>query len=537
MKKKKPAVKTVQSKCATPKIMRPSFTSLGRKNDLALKDKETSQSPYSKNRPLTSISFPKKKVLDDNVRNNNPSEENKIHFPSLPSLSSVTKEVVDSLFAKKVKLCFQQCDFSKGSPEIHISTKESILKELSTTISDPSIKISDSKENYDLIFALISLHIFRSPEPIPKEWFSSSDYYFLNDEYHPKNFQHLNLIYEIAINFFKRQTFNIELAFELSGDLFKLCIFLCRTIDDREQLKLAELITEIYSKMKPLRHFFLKVIKTAIIRVIYENDPFTSLKPILISLASIVAGFSIKKSKKMTKKIEKEKKTSKLKMSLFYDCLLPIHHLPYLAYYSTELAMSVAQFLEKDSSLVLPLFKELVSHWPHLQTRKQMIFIDEISWFASYIEDSFIIEAIHLIIPQLMTSLKSCNALVTGKILAMWEINDFVWLTVCKPEISYPLIVPSIYEVAYSYWLDDARMYATAVLNVLSINNKEVFLALGSNLKKIQSNFILKNLDSGSKWINLIQNFENSKRVRRIKMDAVSSLFVGCDALRKNQKD
>lgn len=534
MQKKKPTVKTVQPKHSTPKILKPSFSSLSRKNDLSLKEKESVQSPYSKNRSTTSISPLKQKDSNSNNKSNNSTDEKKIFFPTLPSLSSASPNSVDDLFSKKVKLCFQQCDFSDGSPEIFIASKESILKELSDSLSDPAIKISDSKENYDLIFSLIALHIFRTPAPIPAEWFSTTDYYLLNDEYHPKNFRHLQLIYDIGINFFQRPNFNIENSIELAGDLFKLCVYLCRTIDDREQLKLSELIVEIYSTMKPLRHFFLIVIKTAIIRIIYDNEPFTSLKPLLTSLASIVAGFKKEKKKKTQ---EKKDKKSKLKMSLFFDCLLPIHHLPFLSYYSTELAMVLAQYFEKYKSLLLPLFKELIGHWPHMNSKKQLIFIDEISWFASYIEDSTIVDVIHTIVPQLMSSMKSCNSIVTGKILSMWEINDFVWLTVVKPDISYPLIIPSLYEVASSYWLDDCKMYATAVLNVLNINNKAMFLTVGSNLKKIQNNFILKNLDSGSKWINLIQNSDNSKRNKKMKIEIVASLFVGCDAIYgKNKK-
>lgn len=539
MQKKKPTVKTVHSKYSTPKILKPSLSSLGRKNDLALKEKELSQSPYSKSRPQTPISPLKKKNSNNNVKKSSSTEENKIFFPSLPSLLSASEDSIDDLFSKKVKLCFRQCDFTKESSEIFIATKETILKELSTAISDPTIKISDSKANYDLIFSLIALHIFRSPKPIPKEWYSVIDDLFLIDEYHPKNFRHIELIYDIAINFFRRPNLNIEILIELSGDLFKLCVFLCRTIDDREQLKLSELITEIYSKIKPLRHFFLQVIKTAIIRIIYDNEPFTALKPLLISLASIVAGFT-KDSIKIKKKGKKKdiKSTSKkIKFSIFFDCLLPIHHLSFLSYYSNELLMVLAQYFEKDGSLVLPLFKEITSHWPISNTNKQLIFIDEISWFASYVENSFITDIIHTIVPLLMNELKSCNSIVTVKILAMWEINDFVWLTVVKPDISYPLLIPSLYEVASSYWKVECRMFAAAVLNVLSINNKTVFLAVGSNLKKIQNLFILKNLDTGNKWINLIQNYESSKNLKKIKMEIVSSIFIGCDAIRGKQKE
>ena len=172
-----------------------------------------------------------------------------------------------------------------------------------------------------------------------------------------------------------------------------------------------------------------------------------------------------------------------------------------------------------------------------MNTKKQLIFIDEISWFASYVQDSSVVDVIHTIVPQLMSSMKSCNSIVTGRILAMWEINDFVWLTVVKPEISYPLIIPSLFEVASSYWLEDCRLYASAVLNVLNINNKTMFLAVGSNLKKIQSNFILKNLDSGSMWIDLIQNFEKSKKLKKLKMEIVSKIFVGCDAIYGGKKE
>ncbi|OHT07078.1 hypothetical protein TRFO_05274 [Tritrichomonas foetus] len=500
MQKKKPAVRTVQSRGATPKIMRPSFSSLNKKAESP--SKKTDKIITKRSSTATSSKTPE-----------NPKK--KILFPALPPLESVTKESVDDLFIKKCKLCFQLCDFSEGAPEIYISSKKDMLTEILNGLSNETLCISDTKESYSILFALIALHIYRTPSSIPIEWYSLSDFYMLTDEYHPRNFIHLDLIYDIAIALFKRPKFNVNDSLDLAGDLFKLCVYLCRTIDDREQLKLAELIVTIYSVMKPLRKFLLKVLKTAIIRIIYENEPFSALKPILIALASIVGGF---------------KTPLKNRKNIFYDCILPIHSSPYLSYFGKELFIVVNQFLEKDSFLILSLFKYLVQHWPRLQPQKQLILIDEIAWFASYVEVEFLETAIHIIVPQLMTSLKNCHASVSEKILSMWEINDFVWMMVSKPEISYPLIIPILYEVASTYWTFEIRSYATAVLNVMNLNNKNMFTIVGLNLRKIQNEFILKSMERGEKWKYLVNNFEEGKRAKRIKLKMISSLFVGCDA-------
>lgn len=520
MKKKKAAIKTVQSKFVAPKILKPAFSPNSKKTDLAAKDSSNSQ--YARIRPLTSLTSLKKPFTP--TIENNSGRKSQISFPHLPPLQSATKELADSLFLKKVKLCFQMCDFSNDSNEL-IETKENILTELATSLSDTNFILSDTKPIYQSIFTLISAHIYKTPKEIPEIWFSTSDYYMLTDEYHPNNFRHINIIYDIAMALFSRTSFNYDIALELSGDLFKLCIFLCRTIDDCEQLKLAELISIIYSRIKPLRHFFMKIIKSTIIRVIYEKEPFTSIKPILISLASIVAGFS------------SAKKLSKSKLSLFYDCILPIHHSEYFQYFSNELATVTAQFLEKDHSLVIPLYQELVLHWPHLNSQKQQTFIDEIALFASYVDESMIEAALKIIIPQLMTSMKSCHAQISIKVMSMWEVNDFVWMIVMKSEISYPLILPSLYEVCSTYWLADNRLLAAAVLNTLNLNNKIMFQAVGANLKKIQNAYIMKDLEKGSQWHKLIQTFEKSKKKRKVQMSILSSLYIGCDAFVSNENN
>ena len=507
MEKKKPLVKTIQSRSLNPKITKPTFSSTTKKGDSTIKIKESPK--FLKNQNL----------LNQSKSNE---EKNQSLFQQTPSLISAKKDQVDELFIKKCKSCFQMCDFSKESSKENILFKEEILKEILSSLKDPDIPISDSKEVYQTLFALISIHMLRTPNQIPNEWYPVSDYFMLNDEYHPENFVHIDIIYDIAMALFKREKFNKKISIELTGDLFKLCIYLTRTADDREQQKLAGLITTIYSTVKELRPFFFDVIKTSIMRIIYNDEPFTSAKTLLVVLASIIGGLHIL--------LQKHR-------DFFFECIIPLHSSHYLVYFAQEIMTTINQFLEKENQLVFPLFKYIIKHWPLMNSQKQLILLDEIAWFASYVELPFLDQTLYLVIPQLMESLASCQTIVSEKILSMWEINDFVWMMVVKPNISYPLIIPKIFEVASSYWNPDICIYATAVLNILNLNNKESFRVVGENLKNIQNRFILNSLERGEKWRYLIQNYEENAKEKHVKQKIIANLFIGCDAMLNHKQE
>lgn len=429
-------------------------------------------------------------------------------------LVSAKKDERDDLFRQKCKICRQKCDF--GNRQL-VMAKEDTLHEILTTLKIESIQFANNIENWNAVISMIAFHIFRTPDPIPPEWFGFLDFYCLTDVIHEESWVHNSIIYDIAIEWIKRMKVDSKEKFILAGDLVKLCVFLCRTTDDREQEKLALLFSAIYEHVPRIRSFAWDVVSLALTRILHDDEPFTSAKPILKAMSGIIAGL--------------KKPLNEKYLPFWHEVLLPLHRCEYMTYFAQELFICVAQMLEKEHSLVIDVYKTLVKYWPRLQPPKQMLFIDEIAYFSSFIDEECIEQCIRIVFPQLLRSLTSCHAPISEKILSMWEINDFVWLVTMSPSITYPMIIPKLLETGKTYWHPEMRILSAAVLNTMQLNDKRYFTAVGTNMKKIVSLDIMKGMTRAAKWKYLITTFEEDHRRKRRQLQTLSMLFDGCELI------
>lgn len=505
MQRKKPAVRTVKSRAGNARIMKPNFVS---PSPSTVSTAKLYSSPRRRD-IKTSMGRPNKII--DNLTE----KKKKIEFPSLPLLTALKEIKLDSLLQKKCKLCFQMCEFDGTLTNPYVMAKEDILREIHTAILNPKLKISDSKDNYEVIFKLISLHLFQVVPSIPKEWYSPSDFYFQTDNIQEIQWPHLTIIYDIANGFINRPKFDQKATLFLIGDLLKLITYRSRTPDTREQEQIATLFLEIYSKFQDLRKFAFDMIASTLNRIINENEPYTSAKPLLNILASIIPGL--------------KSPLRKYYRRFFNYVILPLHQSPYLSYFAKELFLVATQFLEHSPQLVVEVYFTNVRYWPRLQPQKQLLFLDEIVYCSSFVEEDQIEKALKIIAPQLMISLNTCHAAVAERILSMWEVNDFVWLIVEKPEISYPLFLPKVYECAANHWNVDIKMEATAVLHVMQQNNPMYYGLIGEKFKSLQSQIIWNDLKTGESWKYLLDKFESDKQRKTQQMRILKRIFIGFD--------
>lgn len=518
---RKPHAQTV--KIGKPKILRPSFSPILTSSQLK-QNRQSSSSLIGKGINKTGLF-----ELPNTNNNNNSKVSSKMQsklsdlsFPVLPMLITAKPEDVKDLLIQKCIQCYQMCDFTRSPTNSFIVAKDDVLHEILSVIKENYPKIPIDEDINNTIFTLIAIHIMRNPQPIPPEWYSIFDYYMLTDKdglewLHPLEWSHISVVYDIVISYIKLPQFDPSNCLTLCGDLIKLSVFECRTSDDREQKKLELLFLALYEKVKKLRSFALNVSCFALTRIIYENEPFTSAKPILSALTSIVAGFQKPLKYKYVK--------------IFQKVIIPLHHNSCLSYFARELFCCIVQFLEHDHKLVVDLYKIIVRDWPRLQPEKQLLFIDEITILSSFVDEPFLNECIRLICPQLMASLMSCHAGIAEKILSMWEVNDFVWMMTIEPAISYPLLIPSLFEVGITYWNPEIRLIVSSVLNVMKMNNEQVFVAAGENLKKLKSVKIMNGLTRAAKWKYLIVNYEKDQNEKKMKLFHLSQLFDGLESI------
>jgi serine/threonine-protein phosphatase 2A regulatory subunit B' len=440
-----------------------------------------------------------------------------LSFPVFPALVSCPPEKTDALFRDKCKICLQKCVFGSPSHSAHLSAKEEILKDILSVVQGAQVPLSSDIANWEAMATLVAAHIFRIPPPPPKEWFSFFDFFALTDVCHAPDWPHNSLVYDIAIASVKALNCDSEQKLAICGDFLKLSVYLARTPDDREQQKTSALFLAIYEHVVALRSFAWRVVQSTLARVLYENEPFVCAKPILAGLVNIIAGFK-------TPLAERH-------LTFFHEVLLPLHRNQFLVYFSKELLTCVWQYLEKDGNLVVPVFETVIRYWPRLQPQKQMIMLDEIMYFSSFVEEESLVQCVRIVVPQLMISLSSCNSGISEKVLSMWEVNDFVWFMTVNPAVTFPIVCPAIYETGLSYWQPEIRFLAASVLKTMQLNDERAFDAVGRNLRKIQSLEIMKGFNRAAKWKYLICTYESEPRIRNRKLHVLSVLFPGCEGI------
>ena len=494
--KRKTKLSTLQTKSPGPKIMRPVFTPTPSTSKL----KET---PIKKEPPAS------RKATRELPKLKNP-------FDKLPLLAKTKGEEANDLFRKKCRQCCTMCDFSGDRLTGHISAKEDILKEILKAVDTGSVPMI--KTNYEAVFALISAHLLRTPKPPPAEWFSPSDFYFSTDELRLSDWRHVSLVYDIAIAFFKSKMDNIDEQLEqYCGDLIKLVVFLTRTCDKREQDKIVTLLHSLCLNVPSLRTFTISVLTTALFRITHDNLVYVTARPLLRVLQPIVKGF------RLPLRLEH--------IEMFRRVILPLYRCPFLAYFHDELFSVVVEFMQQQNDLVLDVYRYIIGNWPFMQPQKQMLFLKDIGWLASFVSEHEVNTAMYCITPQLMTSLCGCHAAVAETVLRLWEIGDFVWLVTYNSKMTYPIIVPKIYQAAVTHWHAEIRCVATAVLQVLRQNDVMAFDSVGVTLKQIASAEALQSMTKGKTWAQLIHHPDISNSVKRTALSMVRQLFVGCETV------
>lgn len=137
--------------------------------------------------------------------------------------------------------------------------------------------------------------------------------------------------------------------------------------DSRERDYLKTIVHRVYGQSMVLRPFMRRHIQYMLLRAL---DPSTleqthGISEMLEILGSIINGFAV------------PLKAGHVH-TLFRRVLLPLHKLHHLALFHPQLSYACMQFLEKDCSLAGEMIVSLLSAWPRRNSKKEVLFLNEI---------------------------------------------------------------------------------------------------------------------------------------------------------------
>uniref|UniRef100_A0A671SQE5 Serine/threonine protein phosphatase 2A regulatory subunit n=1 Tax=Sinocyclocheilus anshuiensis TaxID=1608454 RepID=A0A671SQE5_9TELE len=244
---------------------------------------------------------------------------------------------------------------------------------------------------------------------------------------------HLQLVYEFFLRFLESPDFQPNIAKKYIDQKFVLQLLeLFDSEDPRERDFLKTTLHRIYGKFLGLRAYIRKQI----------NNIFCSLShdvsvTILFS-SSIINGFALP--------LKEEHKIFLLKV------LLPLHKVKSLSVYHPQLAYSVVQFLEKDSTLTEPVVMALLKYWPKTHSPKEVMFLNELEEILDVIEPSEFVKVMEPLFRQLAKCVSSPHFQVAERALYYWNNEYIMSLISDNAARILPIMFPSLYRNSKTHW-------------------------------------------------------------------------------------
>lgn len=145
--------------------------------------------------------------------------------------------------------------------------------------------------------------------------------------------------------------------------------------DPRERDYLKTIMHRIYGKYMGLRPQIRSQVMFLLLKVVCEYETHNGLTELLEILSSIVSGYTVP--------LKHEHR------DFFVKVLIPLHKIKQLSTFNTQLQQCIKNFLEKDSSLALPLVKGLLKIWPITNPAKEVVFLNEVEEVLDLFSSAF----------------------------------------------------------------------------------------------------------------------------------------------------
>lgn len=161
-----------------------------------------------------------------------------------------------------------------------------------------------------------------------------------------------------------------------------------------------------------LRPFIRRAINNVFYKFIYETDRHNGIAELLEILGSIINGFALP--------IKEQHK------QFLSRVLLPLHKVSFVSVFHPQLSYCVTQFLEKDAALAPKIVKAILKFWPVTNSKKELMFLNEIEEVLDRVESHNLGEAQAPLFQQIAKSINSPHFQVSER--AIYVLNNDVIL-------------------------------------------------------------------------------------------------------------
>ena len=347
------------------------------------------------------------------------------------------------LFLKRIQMCSITYDYSDD-------TKDSKAKaERLTALQDLREFLNDTKNvaNYvlphlDLVLEMIRKNIFR---PLPMDKKSADklgpsetgveDTDVVIDPAWP----HLQGVYEFFFELIVCEVTDVKsIKVYVTPAFVQEFLQLFDSEEPRERDYLKNILYRLYAKLVPRRKMIRKAINDCFLTVIHETQRINGAGGLLDILAGIASGFAVP--------LREEH------VILFKNVLIPLHKVQTSHLFHEQLQRCSMLFLSKDHSLAIPLVEGLLRYWPFGNSPKETLFLTELNDVIEVCELSKLEPLIPKLFKRLIRCISGPQLQVSDRAMQFFENDYFLGILRTFKQVTFPMIVPVIVELAETHW-------------------------------------------------------------------------------------
>lgn len=378
---------------------------------------------------------------------------------NLPSFKEVPASERANLFVRKLRLCAVICDFSEGAGnDRDKEIKRQTLLELVDYVN--SAKQPFAEHIMPEVVTMVSANIFR---PLPTR---SRDTPFDPEEDEPileGAWPHLHIVYEFFLRFVVSGSTEAKVARKyIDTGLITRFLELFDSEDPRERDYLKTILHRIYGKFMPHRAFIRKAISNVFYRFIYETERHNGVAELLEILGSIINGFALP--------LKDEHK------QFLSRALIPLHKPAgsSIQQYHQQLSYCITQYLEKDPKLADVILKGLIKYWPHTNSQKEVMFLNELEELLELTQSTEFGKVAEPLFRLIARCINSPHFQVAERALFLWNNEYIVSLIAKSRDVILPVLYPALEANTTKHW--------NSTVHGLTFNVQKLFMDMDARL-------------------------------------------------------
>eukprot|EP00947_MAST-08B_sp_MAST-8B-sp1_P000069 g69.t1 len=243
---------------------------------------------------------------------------------------------------------------------------------------------------------------------------------------------HLHIVYELLLRFAVSQDATPQEVRRLMGRTFSCRLLgLLRSFDPRERSYVKTIVHRFYMRLKPLRAYIRTQMASELLAVVHEvQHHHPGMRELLEILTSIASGFVLPLRPEHRLLLER--------------VVMPLHAVPWVASFFSELVACVTSFIEKEPGLSQAALRRLLAVWPWRDSQKMLLFLNALEELLDLTPPAVFQVVAAPLLDVICRCMKSHSIQVAERALRIWNNQYFMSLVAQQRSVVFPVVYDAL---------------------------------------------------------------------------------------------